>query len=179
MLHKIRWFMILSLAVASVIALAACGPSAAPPTPTVAPPTPTPTEAATAPPTVAATPTTPAATPTVAAAATTPAATGAQGTSEQQVAAGQKVYTTDCESCHGADLQGVTGPALTQPIIAEYGNAKQLVDFTSQLMPQNAPGSLSQEQYYDVTAFILNKDGLLPAGETLTPKDAANIKLTK
>jgi mono/diheme cytochrome c family protein len=179
MLHKIRWFMILTLAGASVTALAACGSPAATPAPTVAPSTPVPTEATTATPTVAAAATTPAATPTVAAAATTPAATGAQGTSEQQVAAGQKVYTTDCESCHGASLKGVTGPPLTQSTIARFGTAKQLVDFTSQLMPQNTPGSLSQAQYYDVTAFVLDKDGLLPAGETLTPENAANIKLTK
>lgn len=166
MSHNIRWLITLALGLVSVITLAACGPSAATPAPTVAPPTSAPAEAATA-------------APTVAAAATTPAATGAQETSEQQVAAGQKVYTTDCESCHGADLQGVTGPPLTQSIVSKYGNGKQLVDFTSQLMPQNAPGSLSQEQYYDVTAFILKKDGLLPAGETVTPEDAANIKLTK
>jgi mono/diheme cytochrome c family protein len=166
MLHKMHWFRILSLAAVSVMALAACGPSAAPPTPTAAPPTSAPTEAAPA-------------TPTVEAAATTAAPAGAPGTSEQQVTAGQKVYTTNCESCHGASLEGVTGPPLTQSTISRFGTAQQLVDFTSQLMPQNAPGSLSREQYYDVAAFILEKDGLLPAGETLTPENAANIKLTK
>jgi mono/diheme cytochrome c family protein len=192
MLHKMRWFRILSLAAVSVMTLAACGPSAAPPTPTAAPPTSAPTEAAPATPTVEAAATTPAPTPTVAAAATTPAPTptvaatattaapaGTQGTSEQQVTTGQKVYTTDCESCHGASLEGVTGPPLTQSTLSRFGTAKQLVDFTSQLMPQNAPGSLSQAQYYDVTAFVLDKDGLLPAGETLTPENAASIKLTK
>jgi mono/diheme cytochrome c family protein len=179
MIHKMRWFRIVSLAAVSVMALAACGPSAAPPTPTAAPPTSAPTEAAPATPTVEAAATTPPPTPTVAAAATTAAPTGAQGTSEQQVTAGQKVYTTDCESCHGASLEGVTGPPLTQSTLSRFGTAKQLVDFTSQLMPQNTPGSLSQEQYYDVTAFILDKDGLLPAGETLTTENAANIKLTK
>jgi mono/diheme cytochrome c family protein len=166
MSHNIRWLITLALGLVSVITLAACGPSAATPAPTVAPPTSAPTEAA------------PAA-PTVAAAATTPAATGAQGTSEQQVAAGQKVYTTDCESCHGASLEGVTGPPLTQSTISRFGDAQQFENFIAQLMPLNAPGSLSQQQYYDVTAFILNKDGLLPAGETLTPDNVANIKLTK
>ncbi len=166
MSHNIRWIITLALALVSVMVLAACGSSAATPAATVAPPTPSPTEATTA-------------TPTAIATATTPATTGAGGTSEQQIAAGQKVYTTDCESCHGTNLEGATGPALTPSIVSQYGNAKQLVDFTSQLMPQNAPGSLSQEQYYDVTAFILNKDGLLPAGETLTPDNAAAIKLTK
>ncbi len=179
MLHKIRWSLILVMAVISIMALAACGSSPAAPAPSVAPPTPVPTEAATATPTVAAAVATPAATPTVAAAATTPAATGAPGAAEQQVAAGQKVYTTDCESCHGASLEGVTGPPLTQSTIPRFGDAQQLESFIAQLMPLNAPGSLSQQQYYDVTAFILNKDGLLPAGETVTPENAANIKLTK
>jgi alcohol dehydrogenase (cytochrome c) len=152
MSHNIRWLITLALALVSVITLAACGPSAAPPAPA-------PTEAATAAPAVA--------------------ATGAQGTSEQQVAAGQQVYTTHCESCHGASLEGVSGPPLTQSTISRFGDAQQLEGFIAQLMPQNAPGSLSQQQYYDVTAFILSKDGLLPAGETLTPDNAAQVKLTK
>ena len=45
------------------------------------------------------------------------------------------------------------------------GTAAQLYDFISRQMPQNTPGSLSQRQYLDVTAYILSRNGF-PAGNT-------------
>jgi mono/diheme cytochrome c family protein len=110
------------------------------------------------------------------------AATPAQGTvsagATQQVAAGQQGYSQSCAVCHGADLQGGTGPSLGPQYVALLGNAGQLVDFTARQMPLTAPGSLTQQQYYDIVAFILDKDGLLPAGTTLTTQNASTIQLT-
>jgi mono/diheme cytochrome c family protein len=109
----------------------------------------------------------------------TPAVQGtAAAAAAQQVAAGQQVYTQSCSVCHGANLQGVSGPPLSQALISTFGDAKGLVDFISAQMPLTAPGSLSQQQYYDVTAYILDKDGLLPANTTLTPANASTISLT-
>jgi mono/diheme cytochrome c family protein len=107
----------------------------------------------------------------------TPPAQATAGTT-QQVAAGQQIYTQQCAACHGASLQGVTGPGLGQSSIASFGDAKAFLDFISQQMPLTAPGSLTQQQYDDVTAFILDKDGLLPAGTTLTPENASTISLS-
>jgi mono/diheme cytochrome c family protein len=105
-----------------------------------------------------------------------------QGTADavavQQVAAGQQVYTQHCAQCHGANLQGMSGPPLTQSYVASFGQASGLVDYISKQMPLNAPGSLSQEQYYDVLAYILDQDGLLPAGTPLTPQNVGTLSLT-
>jgi PQQ-dependent dehydrogenase (methanol/ethanol family) len=45
------------------------------------------------------------------------------------------------------------------------GTAAQLYDFISRQMPQNNPASLSRQQYLDVTAYVLSRNGF-PSGTT-------------
>jgi alcohol dehydrogenase (cytochrome c) len=90
------------------------------------------------------------------------------GYTETQATRGATVYTQYCVQCHGANLQGESGPALSGQVLkAAYGGgtAAQLYDFISRQMPQNAPGSLKQWQYLDVTAYVLSKNGI-PSGST-------------
>jgi cytochrome c len=44
-------------------------------------------------------------------------------------------------------------------------------------MPQNAPQSLSNDDVYAVSAYILNLNGLLPAEATLDAKTLSAIKM--
>ena len=44
-------------------------------------------------------------------------------------------------------------------------------------MPQNAPQSLSNEDVYAVSAYILHLNGLLPAEATLDAKTLSAIKM--
>ena len=90
------------------------------------------------------------------------------GYTQAQATRGAAVYTQYCVACHGANLQGESGPALSGQVLrAAYGGgtAAQLYDFISRQMPQNAPASLKQWQYLDVTAYVLSRNGL-PAGST-------------
>jgi alcohol dehydrogenase (cytochrome c) len=85
-----------------------------------------------------------------------------------QASRGATVYTQYCAQCHGTNLQGESGPALTGQILrAAYGagTAAQLYDFISRQMPQDKPGTLSQQQYLDATAYVLSRNGF-PAGNT-------------
>ena len=85
-----------------------------------------------------------------------------------QATRGAAVYAQSCLACHGSNLQGESGPALSgQSLQSAYGGgtAAPLYDFISRQMPQNAPGSLTRQQYLDVTAFILMKNGF-PSGTT-------------
>jgi mono/diheme cytochrome c family protein len=80
-----------------------------------------------------------------------------------QAASGATVYTQSCAQCHGANLQGDSGPPLSGPTFSQaYGTstAAQLYDFISHQMPLNAPGSLSQQQYLDVAAYMLSRNGI-------------------
>src|SRR5580698_3695326 len=102
------------------------------------------------------------------------------GFTESQFARGASVYTQFCVQCHGANLQGESGPALSGQVLkAAYGGgtAAQLYDFISRQMPQNAPASLKQWQYLDVTAYVLSKNGL-PSGSTpLAVETLAQVSL--
>jgi S-disulfanyl-L-cysteine oxidoreductase SoxD len=44
-------------------------------------------------------------------------------------------------------------------------------------MPQNAPQSLSDEEVYAVSAYILNLNGLVGADATLDAKSLAAVKM--
>jgi PQQ-dependent dehydrogenase (methanol/ethanol family) len=85
-----------------------------------------------------------------------------------QASRGATVYAQDCAQCHGASLRGDSGPPLTGQIFQQAygtGTAAQLYDFISRQMPQDEPGSLSQQQYLDVTGYILSRNGF-PSGNT-------------
>ncbi len=87
-----------------------------------------------------------------------------------QVTAGKQVYTQKCAACHGANLQGVSAPALTG---ASFGHANlsvsQLRTIVTTQMPLGAPGSLTPQQYASVIAYLLKYDCVSPAGGGKTP----------
>ena len=97
------------------------------------------------------------------------AAAGSVPFSAAQVAQGDKAYTQNCASCHGANLKGISGPAL---IGKTSGIAQQSVvevyEYVSQQMPMTAPGSLSKAQYVSIVAYLLHENGHKPAAHPLT-----------
>jgi cytochrome c len=52
-----------------------------------------------------------------------------------------------------------------------------LFDYIRRAMPQNAPQSLSTEDVYAVSAYILNLNALLAADATLDAKTLSEIKM--
>src|ERR1700691_4984520 len=100
---------------------------------------------------------------------------------DEQASRGAAVYTQDCVQCHGANLQGEAGtPLMGRTFLQAYGGgtAAQLYDFLSRQMPLNSPGSLSQQQYLDVTAFILERNGLPPGAEPLSTGSLDRVSLS-
>jgi mono/diheme cytochrome c family protein len=83
-----------------------------------------------------------------------------------QANSGQDVFAGNCAACHGPNLGGDEGPALTGPSFAPAANHMTIggiFNFITTQMPQSAPGSLSHVQYEQVMAFLLSKNGY-PAG---------------
>lgn len=98
----------------------------------------------------------------------------------EQASRGTAVYSQYCAVCHGANLQGEAGtPLMGRTFLQAYGagTAAQLYDFLSRQMPLNAPGSLSPSQYLDVTAFILERNGLPPGTAPLTAQSLDQVSL--
>lgn len=110
-------------------------------------------------------------------------ARGAGAYTAAQAARGEFVYIQYCITCHGANLQGASGPPLQGP---QFGRSMALAKMTTAAlysfisggMPMNAPGSLSQQQYLDVLAFLLKRNGYGPAGASaLTKTSLARVAL--
>ena len=109
---------------------------------------------------------------------------GAQGKSSAyttaQAARGASVYNQWCVPCHGTNLQGESGPALTGQVLRQTyggGTAAQLYDFISRQMPLQNPGGLKQWQYLDVTAYILSRNGLPPGNTALAIENLGQVSL--
>jgi alcohol dehydrogenase (cytochrome c) len=97
-----------------------------------------------------------------------------------QAARGAGVYNQYCSNCHGANLQGESAPPLTGETLQQAygaGTAAQLYDFISRQMPQDKPGSLSQQQYLDVTAHILSRNGILAGNKPLDIPSLGQVRL--
>jgi mono/diheme cytochrome c family protein len=95
-----------------------------------------------------------------------------------QARQGEAVYKDNCAACHGDSLQGaLDAPTLTGASFqANYFGqpANVLFDFITTNMPQDRPGALTPQQYAQVTAFILSKNGVA-AGDTALPSDSAAL----
>jgi cytochrome c len=106
------------------------------------------------------------------------------------VAEGKVVFAAKCAVCHGDAGQGMppTYPQLVGKEPADFsfdddfkkahtiGNywpyATTLYDYIRRAMPLTAPGTLNADQTYAVTAYLLNREGIVPAG---TPLDAKSL----
>ncbi|WP_134088031.1 c-type cytochrome [Olivibacter sp. XZL3] len=97
---------------------------------------------------------------------------------------GAVVYQAKCASCHGP--KGWDGPF--DPLVIEEGAmaktignywpyATTIFDYIRRAMPYNAPGSLSNEEVYQLTAFLLYANGLLGKDQELNATTLPKIEM--
>jgi alcohol dehydrogenase (cytochrome c) len=107
--------------------------------------------------------------------ANAPASVGSAPYTAAQVTAGAQVYQQRCAACHGAQLQGVSAPALTGPGFANsHLNLTNVRTIVTTQMPLGAPGSLTPQQYADVIAFLLKYDCVPASGLGTQPFPTTN-----
>ena len=94
---------------------------------------------------------------------------------EMQQALGETVYAAYCQSCHEAPG---TGPRLTPAVLASRLTAARLYTYNQQQMPYNAGGILSNEDYLNVTAWLLHRASLIESNKMLTIRNMDEITLT-
>jgi cytochrome c len=103
------------------------------------------------------------------------------------VAQGKAIYEAKCAACHGDHLQGVkeTGGATflggrdtlasakpVKTVESYWPYATTIFDYVRRAMPFNAPGSLTDDEVYAVTAFLLASGHIVPEDAVL---DAATL----
>ena len=89
-----------------------------------------------------------------------------------QAAQGAKLYATECSICHGAHLEGVTGPALLSGQLSGSPSVAEVYAVMSTQMPATAPGSLKPAQYAAIMAFLLKANHHPPGTTVLTDAKA-------
>jgi S-disulfanyl-L-cysteine oxidoreductase SoxD len=115
---------------------------------------------------------------------------------------GEEVWSAQCESCHGAfgesnevftpivghttkedmkrgqvaSLKGETVPQRTT--LMKLSQLSTLWDYINRAMPWNAPKTLSTEDVYAVTAYILHLGDIVPADFVLSDKNIREVQAT-
>jgi mono/diheme cytochrome c family protein len=85
-----------------------------------------------------------------------------------QAARGVQIYRTQCAECHGAGMEGTSGPPLAGDFFLSNWSTRSLsalVDRIQKTMPFSAPGTLTRQQSTDLVAAILQA-GKFPAGQS-------------
>jgi mono/diheme cytochrome c family protein len=88
-----------------------------------------------------------------------------------QAKRGEEVYYSICVSCHPKGT-------YTTPVFREKWNGhlvSELFAFVSTQMPKEQPGTLDQQDYADVIAYLLKLNGA-PVGKNELPPDAKALK---
>ena len=114
-----------------------------------------------------------------------PAASVGDGVfTEAQAARGRQVYSGACGLCHGRRLNGapddpdmVSTPPLARARFLRVWAGRSLATllaYTRLTMPEDNPGSLTEQEYVDVVAYMLSMSRM-PAGADELPPDARSL----
>ena len=102
---------------------------------------------------------------------------------------GKKVFEANCLACHGEggvggiknQLVGGIGSLTSEKPLLTVGSywpyATTLFDYIHRAMPYQAPGTLSINDTYAVTAYILNLNGIVPNDIELNRNSLPKIKM--
>lgn len=109
--------------------------------------------------------------------------------------AGEAVYAAKCAMCHGANGEGQgTFPKLIDPLprdsfpfgknvklVKTIGNywpySTTLFDYIRRAMPFNAPGSLTNQETYDLVAFLLARNDIIKPSQVIDAQSLPRIKM--
>lgn len=104
---------------------------------------------------------------------------------------GKEVYTARCAMCHGAMLEGGVGDKLiggrgtlaansgppVKTVESYWPYATTVFDYIKRAMPFDKPGSLSNDDVYAVTAYILNQAKIVPDDATMSKETLPKVEM--
>lgn len=105
------------------------------------------------------------------------------------VAQGEAIFAAKCAACHGPNgegkpmvrLVGGIGTLRDKKPVKTVGSywpyATTLFDYVRRAMPLNAPQSLSPDEVYAVSAYVLFLSGIVPQDATLDADTLPKIKM--
>ena len=105
------------------------------------------------------------------------------------VQAGEKIYANQCLSCHGESGKGGLGDALVggvgslasakplRTIGSFWPYAPTIFDYVRRAMPMYAPQSLTNDEVYAVTGYLLYLNKLIEQDAVIDAQRLANIQM--
>lgn len=108
---------------------------------------------------------------------------------EGDVAKGKAIYALKCGACHGENGKEIPGFKLPGPALVSdtlykskpktIGNywpyATTLFDYIRRTMPYNLPGSLTNNEVYSLTAFLLSANQIIKPGAILNAQTLPRV----
>src|SRR5712691_10685202 len=106
------------------------------------------------------------------------------------VAEGKVLFAAQCAACHGDDAKGGSmygsmvggiGSFTTNTRVLTPGSmypyAPILFDYIRRAMPMDRPQTLSADEVYAVSAYLLNLNGLVPADAVIDAARLAQVQM--
>jgi S-disulfanyl-L-cysteine oxidoreductase SoxD len=102
---------------------------------------------------------------------------------------GEAVYAAKCQSCHGEKGAGRPNEALAggigslasamplKTVGSYWPYATTFFDYVRRAMPFQAPKSLSSDEVYALSAYILHLNGIVDADAVLDAKSLPDVKM--
>ena len=102
---------------------------------------------------------------------------------------GKAVYDANCAACHAYNGEGISGNTIIaggdinsegtplRTVGSYWPYASTVFDFVRRAMPANAPKSLSDEQVYQVVAYVLYLNGIVTEEQELNARTLPLIKM--
>ena len=101
---------------------------------------------------------------------------------------GAPIFAAKCAACHGEGATGGVGGALTPgPARASLDGGKSIAnfwpysttifDFIRRAMPYNAPHSLTDNEVYALTAYLLNLNRIIGPNDVMNKDSLPKVKL--
>jgi cytochrome c len=111
---------------------------------------------------------------------------GGRGTAAQ----GEAVYAAKCQACHGEKGAGrpndtlvgglgtlAPGKAPVKTVGSYWPYATTLFDYVRRAMPWDRPKSLTDDEVYAVSAYILNLNGIIGANDVMDAQSLPKVAM--
>ena len=103
-------------------------------------------------------------------------------------AQGAPIFVQECSVCHGNEGEGGVGPRLTsgppratldggKTIANFWPYATTLYDYIRRAMPPNVPGTLSDQEVYALTAYVLYLNELIGEDEVIDQETLPEVEM--
>jgi S-disulfanyl-L-cysteine oxidoreductase SoxD len=104
-------------------------------------------------------------------------------------AAGKALYESKCTRCHGSHGEGrdavplaggagtLASPTPLKTVASYWPYSATLFDYVNRAMPYDKPGTLTTNQVYDLTAYVLFLGGIIPENAVMDQHSLPKVQM--